>query len=754
MLKRPSDKSFAQDQEPSAHATLSETLLSEAELNFSRISLHHKRIKAALSDEVKTTIPIVGACTTNNGGIVSWKALVRFVTAGISPQSRRFYGSAFKFWRDHHVVSCIPAAGAASRFFSGVQKFVLEVERLAPQLKELTDIFFEKKIRTALPSQERRQIQMALLNIKLEADFADLYEKIEAHRFHKIRKATKDLHLSLKNMISKTDVSASTVPGLTLEPQEEPPYEFPPSVARFPWLYTEQEVSTAETEIPKNLNIQPQHFSIRQADTRGTGFDWLSRLESESSSAKPTELSDVFLTSHEDNVLASYSAAKILLLNFATLPKALVPTTNEGDSFLNLKLTEQLRLFPCSANILVSPAGQRSKFEAELNVLGKRLPSAFLNVFDLEGSSFAPSWLNQEKIPKGGWAVIEQGKDLSTIRFQMDGSPFIDEKGCYSPVAAGHGELVHILGSIATQFPEAECMHLRNIDNIIGTSTTRSSELAVPAQAFRIVRDSLEILRAAVEDIILAHDAHEKRTLILRNMDAFKALQFVGNLVDPTLQSEALGKCLSPQGKFNAVAREAIHLLLGNLFHWEPDTQTTSTLADWQRTHELLTRPLSVFGVVRKEVGDMGGGPVFSKLPDGQVIKLCMEMPHASPEDSREYFGPKGRATHFNPVLVFFELKTHCRSFTSAPQPGKAVNFSHLFDDRFWLLTKREYQGKPVCYHETVLYELIGNSATTNLIFVEVPRALFNPHKTIFDSLGQDRRSYGFDETLKSPDSP
>ena len=45
----------------------------------------------------------------------------------------------------------------------------------------------------------------------------------------------------------------------------------------------------------------------------------------------------------------------------------------------------------------------------------------------------------------------------------------------------------------------------------------------------------------------------------------------------------------------------------------------------------------------------------------------------------------------------------------------------------------------PVCYHETVLHELIGNSATTNLVFIEVPRTLFHPHKSFFDSLGNDR---------------
>jgi hypothetical protein len=168
---------------------------------------------------------------------------------------------------------------------------------------------------------------------------------------------------------------------------------------------------------------------------------------------------------------------------------------------------------------------------------------------------------------------------------------------------------------------------------------------------------------------------------------------------------------------------------------------------------------------VRKETGDVGGGPVFVETPDGKKVKICLEMPHANPEDSIDFFGPRGKATHFNPVLVFFELRTHKRAFqesgteegeamknVASASQGRLVDFGQLFDDRFWLLSKKEFQGTPVCYHETVLYELLGNSATTNLLFVEVPRTLFVPHKAIFDSMGQDRRSYGFHETLKELD--
>jgi hypothetical protein len=161
-----------------------------------------------------------------------------------------------------------------------------------------------------------------------------------------------------------------------------------------------------------------------------------------------------------------------------------------------------------------------------------------------------------------------------------------------------------------------------------------------------------------------------------------------------------------------------------------------------------LALPVSVFGVVKKEDNDVGGGPVFIRLPSGEQAKLCMEMPHANASDSQKYFAAGGKCTHFNPVLTFFELKTHGIAPGGGKAKSKNVDFRRLFDDRFWMLARKEHQGKSVCYHETVLYELIGNSATTNLVFVEVPRDLFVPHKTIFESLGRSRESYGFAEIL------
>ncbi len=147
-------------------------------------------------------------------------------------------------------------------------------------------------------------------------------------------------------------------------------------------------------------------------------------------------------------------------------------------------------------------------------------------------------------------------------------------------------------------------------------------------------------------------------------------------------------------------------------------------------------------GMVAKQKKDFGGGPVFANVTDVGQVKLCVEMPHVNAADRKQYFENGGEG-YFNPVLVFFELRTHTRPQGDYSQPGRPVLFSDLFDDHLWLLTRRDYKGVAVCYHETVLYELIGNSAHTNVVFAQVPRLLFNPHKSYLDTLGKRLEDYG-----------
>lgn len=218
---------------------------------------------------------------------------------------------------------------------------------------------------------------------------------------------------------------------------------------------------------------------------------------------------------------------------YSHLPKALLPATLEGDTFLDIKLLEQEKLMQTRGNVLIVPFDFREKFE--------------------------------KLIAKPEWFILEQTKKLSTIRFNLDGTPFCTEKNTYSPVPAGHGELLHLFDDIAQKFSHVRAIHLRNLDNIIGTNSDQIQELSLLAESFYLICFALDVIRRQIKKMIdnptLAK--HTKESVYLSAVDFLK-------------------NCC-PQ----------LILLI-------PKTECGS-LAEWKSTLTLLNKPLSVFGVVKKE---------------------------------------------------------------------------------------------------------------------------------------------------------
>lgn len=724
---------------------ISPELLKKLQLDPKRIDIHHSRIMQALNKQINTTIPIMGACTTSNGGIISWKLITRLLSSTYHPSLRKFQKSSMEYWRDNYLVTCIPAAGAASRFFSELQKYIIILNNIVPELKEIFTAFSLNKTFRPLNYKERKKIHESILSIKNIPEISALFDSLEEHIAEESKKNCYQFYQYLTDLLqngnSKLPASEKNIKKTAKKKNDSK--NFGEQIIRTPWEFNKPLQKQQNQEKLKNSEQFELHSN-----------HWMERIGGQNYSLKSNanNLNEfISFHTHEQNILKSYSICSVFIHQFGALPKALVPTTIEGDSFLMLKIAEQLKLLPCLGNILVVPNNQKKEFEQEFQKLSKQILDNSIDIFALKESPFAPTWLNQNHVSeKGRWLITEQGRALSTIRFNMDGSPYTDEEGNYVPVSAGHGELIHLFDSIAAAYPNAECLHIRNIDNVIGTSKDRCEELNIPAEAFRLIRDCIEVLRAKIEDYLFLEDKNKQELNRIHDQEMFHALSYLSNFISQELAQEGINLCFNTENKFIGIPFQSIHKIIGNLFHWQPLPHTIPDMPAWEKTLSWLEQPLSIFGVVRKEVADIGGGPIFAELPDGTKIKLCIEMPHVDEKDTTEFFGPRGKATHFNPVLAFFELKTNKRAFEKEPALGKKVNYSKLFDDRFWLLTKREYKGVPVCYHETVLHELIGNSATTNLVFIEVPRTLFRPHKSFFDSLGNDRRSYGFDETLVS----
>lgn len=611
--------------------------LHNQKLNFQRISMHHSRILSALSKNIQTTIPIADACTIENGGIISNAA---FNETTNNTDLNFLKSSCLKQWVSNSLVTCIPAAGAAARFFCDLQKLINSIDEFVPELKNLIN-----KNEIIISEKRKNQIIDYLNNFILSS----FLEKIINSNLYKDNNNISDAVNFIKSQLFN-----------------------------------------------KSTFIKSQHIN---------------------------------------NVLVTYTISNFILENYQNIPKALIPATNENDTFLKLKILEQFHFFPSLGNVLIVPSEMKNNFEAEVQKIVCHLSNQN-TISNIVNSVSDKNYVNN-------WIVLEQGFDLSTIRFHIDGKPYLDSEGNISPVSAGHGELIHLFNDIADSFPEAECLHIRNIDNIIGTQESQKNALLDLSKVFKVIRQCLEYLRIQVQSILENKNNHQNDKM--NDVEVFNILLYFSKITNNNSLHKELLNCYQQE---QSIALLLIIKTLGQLFHWPLDEFQNYNITTWKQLLDKLENPLSVFGVVQKEKNDTGGGPVFVKLQDNSNIKLCIEMPHASKNDCKNYFGDNGKVTHFNPVLVFFELRTHDNSKNEKEKIGKKVNYAKLFDERFWLLTQREHMGNPVCYHETVLYELIGNSAVTNLLFIEVPRSLFHPHKSYADTIGKSRHSYGFDEII------
>jgi hypothetical protein len=200
-----------------------------------------------------------------------------------------------------------------------------------------------------------------------------------------------------------------------------------------------------------------------------------------------------------------------------------------------------------------------------------------------------------------------------------------------------------------------------------------------------------------------------------------------------------------PEGKPNGAGEPSTQALLASvrdedertlweaqlrLFHTRPKSSTAALTRD--QLVALYARPLNTLGQVPNTAKDIGGTPCFVAAPgsdEASPIKVSIEVPHVSEADKNAFLANPAKATHFNPVFVAAEM-------IDDPDYYAASN------RQFWLLAEKTYRGQPVVYFETVLYELLGNGELANTLFVEVPRLVFNPHKTLKDAVNRSVRDW------------
>ena len=357
------------------------------------------------------------------------------------------------------------------------------------------------------------------------------------------------------------------------------------------------------------------------------------------------------------------------------VPKALMPCTSSGESFLYLKRREHQAIGLLQGEVYVIPPQYEQEVEHHLAQFQK-------DEFSLRVE------------------LLQQGPSLSTIRFDEQGQPLLEKDGQPSIVPAGHGALVQLFPQVKDKFPKAHSLFIRNIDNIMGAGR----------EAVQTTRQFLGAHNQVLSHVQKIRDYFAQKAPLEEALACANALLQVvggGKEVPHALKDPSLTPFWQVQWQ---------------LFQMDPrliEEVCTDCESERASLTYLFSRPVNTMGQVPNRGSDVGGTPVFASI-DGAPVKLCLEVPHASEQDRKKFLEDSTKATHFNPVFVASELPS-----------------SHQYYDNLhrglWLLAKKSYMEKPVFYHETVLYEVLGTNRHSNLLFVEVPRVVFNPHKTLMD---------------------
>lgn len=356
-------------------------------------------------------------------------------------------------------------------------------------------------------------------------------------------------------------------------------------------------------------------------------------------------------------------------------PKALLPYRKQAKSFLQKKVEEHEAMQGLLGEVYVAPLGGSERFARHLQAQSTNQRLQFL----------------------------EQGPELSTLRFTRDGQPFRTEDGSLSLVPAGHGMLVRLFPDIQKKWQNAHSLFIRNIDNVIDEVAPSLAATDLFLKQHQAVLEGLRDIRKALGKADLESAAKS-------------AAEMRGFFQSPSRKSPAWFQGLG-------AAEKALWTLLLEIFHCPLILAESlrEKRGDEEALKQLYSRPFNSLGQVPNNGRDVGGSPVRASH-DGGEVAICLELPHASPEDRKKFLENPEVATHFNPVFVAAEI----------PEDHSVYDLEQC---PFWILAEKTIRGTPVVYHEIVLYEVLGNSFTANVIFPEIPRRLFHPHKSLLDGV-------------------
>ncbi len=263
-----------------------------------------------------------------------------------------------------------------------------------------------------------------------------------------------------------------------------------------------------------------------------------------------------------------------------------------------------------------------------------------------------------------------QSIESETIALDKNNEPARDENGALIFRPSGHGALIHNLGDLC-----ADIIYITNIDNI-----TPDSQREETVFYKKILGGMLISLKSQVNHLVASLEAGEKGS-------GQNALEFIQHWFQPGL----------PLGMNEEQLRLYARLR--------------------------LDRPLRVCGMVRNE-GEPGGGPFWTRMPDGHISKQIVEKSQVDPSDVQQ-MRILSEATHFNPVDMVCAIRD---------RHGNKYNLNNFIDYSTGFVSEKFHNGKVIKALELPgLWN--GAMALWNTVFVEVPVSTFNPVKTVNDLL-------------------
>ncbi|MEQ1834132.1 MAG: DUF4301 family protein [Candidatus Eisenbacteria bacterium] len=142
-----------------------------------------------------------------------------------------------------------------------------------------------------------------------------------------------------------------------------------------------------------------------------------------------------------------------------------------------------------------------------------------------------------------------------------------------------------------------------------------------------------------------------------------------------------------------------------------------------------LDRPVRVCGMVAN-TGEPGGGPFWVQGGTG-VTRQIVESAQVDPGSPAQQAVLRA-ATHFNPVFIACALRD---------ADGRAHDLARFVDDAAVIVTRKSHGGRELMALERPgLWN--GAMAHWHTRFVEVPLAVFNPVKTVFDLLRPEHQGH------------